>query len=330
MTVVGDPGGDSQSHVLLPNRPPAGYVHEAVYFDAAAGLVDATAPLLRQALARGEHVALVCSDANNRALAEALGDDDRLVVLPRPEIYRKAITAVAYFRDFVQGRLAGGADRVCVVGEVDFGTDERAGREWRRYEALLNHALSPFPLWSLCGYDVRVLPEPVLATGELTHPYLRGAGGHSPNPAYVDPAELMRLTDAEAALVPQVEPTVTIPEVLDLDELHRELTELLGIEGLGRERVEEVVLAVHEVVANGMRHGEPPVTVRVWFPRGRVVCTVTDRGVGFDDPFAGYVQGAREELPEGRFGLWLARQFCDEVATSRTGEGFVVRLVVHH
>jgi anti-sigma regulatory factor (Ser/Thr protein kinase) len=101
-------------------------------------------------------------------------------------------------------------------------------------------------------------------------------------------------------------------------------------EGLGRERVEEVVLAVHEVVANGWRHGKPPVSVRVWFPRGRVVCTVTDQGVGFEDPFAGYVQGARAELSDGRFGLWLARHFCDEVATSRTGEGFVVRLVVHH
>jgi anti-sigma regulatory factor (Ser/Thr protein kinase) len=308
----------------------ASYVHEAVYFDAAAGLVDASAPLLRQALDRGEGVALACSDANNRALAEALGDDDRLVVLPRPEIYRKAITAVAFFRDFVQGRLDAGADRVCVVGEVDFGTDARAGREWRRYEALLNHALRPFPLWSLCGYDVRVLPEPVLATGELTHPYLRRGGMRAPNPAYVDPAELMRLTDVDAALVPQVGPAVTIPDVLNLDELHRELTELLVTEGLGRERVEEVVLAVHEVVANGWRHGKPPVSVRVWFPRGRVVCTVTDQGVGFDDPFAGYVQGARAELSDGRFGLWLARQFCDEVATSRTGEGFVVRLVVHH
>ena len=39
-------------------------------------------------------------------------------------------------------------------------------------------------------------------------------------------------------------------------------------------------MAVHEVVANGLRHGEPPVTVRVWFARGRVVCTVTDRGAG--------------------------------------------------
>lgn len=306
------------------------YVHEAVYFGTTGELVDATAPSLREALSRGEVVALVCTEGNNRALAEALGDDDRILVLPRPEIYRKAVTAVAYFRDFVRDRVAAGAERVCVIGEVDFATDGRGVDEWRRYEALLDHAMSPFPLWSLCGYDTRALPGPVLVTGELTHPYLRRGGLQAPNPAHVDPAELLRVTDAAGAVVPVVESTVTIPEVVDLGELHRELTELLVVEGLVRERVEEVVLAVHEVVANGLRHGEPPVTVRVWFPRGRVVCTVTDRGPGFDDPFAGYLRGAGEELPEGRFGLWLARQFCDEVATSRTPEGFVVRLVVHH
>jgi anti-sigma regulatory factor (Ser/Thr protein kinase) len=84
------------------------------------------------------------------------------------------------------------------------------------------------------------------------------------------------------------------------------------------------------VATNGLRHGEPPVTVRAWVSPGRFVCTVTDRGAGFDDPFAGYVRGGGEDLPEGRLGLWLARQLCDEVTTSRTPEGFTARLVVHH
>ena len=72
MTVTGGRDEDCDRGVSLLRQEQ--YVHEAVYFDAAAGLVDATAPLLRRALARGEDVALVCSDANNRALAEALGE----------------------------------------------------------------------------------------------------------------------------------------------------------------------------------------------------------------------------------------------------------------
>jgi anti-sigma regulatory factor (Ser/Thr protein kinase) len=312
------------------NQPHDRYVHEAVYYDTSSELVDATAPLLRRALAQGEDVALVCTDGNNRALVEALGDNDRIQMLPRPEIYRKAVTAVAYFRDFVQERLAAGAPRVCILGEANFGTDGRGLDEWRRYEALLNYALSPFPLWSMCGYDTRVLQEPVLVTGELSHPYLRRDGMQAANLAHVDPAELMRLADADGHLVPELEPAVTIPEVLELGDLHRELKLLLVSEGMDRERVEDVVIAVHEVATNGLRHGEPPVTVRAWVSPGRFVCTVTDRGAGFDDPFAGYVRGGGEDLPEGRLGLWLARQLCDEVATSRTPEGFTARLVVHH
>lgn len=312
------------------HQPHHRYVHEAVYYDSTAQLVNATAPLLREALAQGEDVALACTQSNNRALAEALGDDHRIVVLPRPEIYQKAVTAVAYFRDFVQDRVAAGGRRVCVLGEVGFGTDGRALDEWRRYEALLNYALSPFPLWSLCGYDTRALPDTVLVTGELTHPYLRRDGKQESNPAHVDPVELMRLADAGDALVPEVEPALTIPEVFDLNELHQELKALLLAEGMDGERVEDVVIAVHEVATNGLRHGEPPVSLQVWLARGRVVCTVSDRGAGFEDPFTGYVRGGGEELPEGRFGLWLARQLCDEVATSRTPEGFTARLIVHH
>ena len=303
-----------------------GFVHEAVFYQSPQEIVDATAPLLRDALSRGEEVALVCSDENDRAILEALGHDERIVVLPRPQIYQKALSAVAYFRDLVHERVAAGDPRICILGEVDFGTDGRALDEWRRYEALLNHALSPFPLWSLCAYDARNLSDSVLATAELTHPYVRRNGVQAPNPVHVDPAELMRLSDAEGTLVPELEPAMTIPDVLSLSELHGALTAILAAEGMNKEQVEDVVLAVHEVAINGVRHGEPPVTLRVWLAPGRVVCTVTDRGSGFDDPFAGYVRGGGEELPEGRFGLWLTRPLCDEVVTSRTPEGFTTRL----
>jgi len=309
-------------------RPHDRYVHEAVYYGTADELVAATAPLLEQALRQGDDVALACTDENNRALKEALGDDDRLLVLPRPEIYTKAVTAVAYFRDFVAERIGEGAARVCVLGEVDFGTDQRALDEWRRYEALLNHAVSPFPVWSLCGYDTRMLSDSALTTGEMTHPYLRRGGVQSRNPVRVDPEEVLRVTDAYHSAAPEGDPTLTIPEVLDLAELHRRVEEVLLDAGLVRESVEDLVIALHEVAINGLRHGQPPVSLDVWTAARRVECTVTDRGPGFDDPFVGYVRGGGDELPEGRFGLWLARQLCDEVVLGRTREGFTIRLVL--
>jgi anti-sigma regulatory factor (Ser/Thr protein kinase) len=303
------------------------YVHEAVFYESEEQLVATTAPLFRQALAAGEDVVLVCSEAHNRAVLEALGDDDRVLVLPRPEIYTKAVSAVAYFRDFAQERVSAGATRVCVLGEVDFGSDGRALDEWRRYEALLNHALSAFPVWSLCGYDTRVMDQEVLTTADLTHPFVRRGGVQAVNPVQVDPAELLRVADAALSPVQDREPTMTIP-VLDLHELHVQVKDFLAGAGMALEPADDFLIALHEVAINGLRHGEPPVTARFWDAPGRIECTVTDRGVGFDDPFAGYVRGGGKELPEGGFGLWLARRLCDEVVMGRSDEGFTTRLVV--
>jgi len=188
--------------------------------------------------------------------------------------------------------------------------------------------LSPFPLWSLCGYDTSVLDDAVLTTADMTHPLLRRDGVQAPNPAQVDPADLLRLADTADALVSDAEPVLTIPVGHDLRELHRQVRAFLGRLGLGRDLVEDLVTALHEVAINGVRHGEPPVTIRFWSSPRRLECAVTDRGAGFDDPFAGYVRGGGDELPEGRFGLWLARQLCDEVVMGRTPEGFTTRLAV--
>jgi anti-sigma regulatory factor (Ser/Thr protein kinase) len=305
------------------------YLHEAVYFSSARELVDLTAPVLREGLAQGQEVALVCAERHNRALAEALDGSDRVTVLPRPTIYQKAVTAVDFYRQFMQERLEAGSAGVRLVGEVDFGSHSRGRHEWRRFEALCNHAMRPYPLWSLCAYDSRELSEQARITGALTHPYLRGAAGRTANPAYVDPAKVLRGADAHLSLPDPDNPPAMRTDVSDYAELHRDVEELLAREGWQRDRIQDVVMAVHEVATNGHRHGKPPVTVRVWPTPDWVLCTVTDRGRGFDDPFTGYVRGAGETLPEGRFGLWLARQLSDELVASRTPEGFTVRLVLY-
>ena len=95
-----------------------GYTHELLHFDTTERLVDEVVPWLREASARGETVALACEDEKNRALLEALGDQDRIVVLPRAEIYQKAVTAVAWYRDFMRRHLDAGGQGVRLIGEV--------------------------------------------------------------------------------------------------------------------------------------------------------------------------------------------------------------------
>jgi anti-sigma regulatory factor (Ser/Thr protein kinase) len=191
--------------------------------------------------------------------------------------------------------------------------------------------LSSLPLWRVCAYDVGALPDDMVAAAEATHPYLRRAGASAANPAYVEPAELLRLPDPDLAPLPEREPDLELHDVHvhDLRGLARRVQEILDAARLESERADDLLLVLNEVATNGLRHGEPPVTVRLWAGSERIDCTVTDRGTGIDDPLAGYLPGGGEALPEGRFGLWLARRLCDDLVTTRSPEGFTVRLVLN-
>lgn len=302
---------------------PQGYLHEALFFTSRRSLAEEVVPFLREGLVSGDEAVLVCDGENNRALFEALGEHERVTCLPRPQVYGEAVTAVAYFRDFMRSRARDGGRRVRLVGQVDFGRDARAWDEWRRFEALCNHALAPYPLWSVCAYDAGALPDALVATGELTHPYLRKAGASVRNSLYVDPTELLTLPATDLDPMPEIEPAMSLNQVWDLHLLQHQLRRLLREDGVDADLADDLVVAVNEVATNGVRHGHAPVSVRVWLSPERVACTVTDQGPGFTEPVT-----EPEPLPYGRFGLWLARQLCDELVTMRTPEGFTVRLVV--
>jgi anti-sigma regulatory factor (Ser/Thr protein kinase) len=304
------------------------YVHEALFYGSTQGLVAEAAPFLREGLAAGDDVVLICAEDNNRAVAEQL-DDDRIIFLPREDVYQKAVTAVEYLRDFMRSRVDEGSDQVRLVGQVDFGSGTRAWDEWRRFEALCNHALAPYPLWSLCAYDTGGLPAPAVATGKITHPYVRDGACRRTNPSYVDPAEVLRRPPLHVEPLPDDAPTTAISDVHDLSGLHHQVHDLLVTGRLESEKVDDLVLVVNELATNGVRHGIPPVNVRIWLTERRVVCTVVDHGPGFEDPFIGYLPGGGEDLPEGQFGLWLARRLCDQLMIDRTSEGFQVTLVMN-
>jgi anti-sigma regulatory factor (Ser/Thr protein kinase) len=68
------------------------------------------------------------------------------------------------------------------------------------------------------------------------------------------------------------------------------------------------------------------VRLRLWGSADRVVCTISDRGPGMDDPFAGYGPAHGTDLSRGGMGLWLARQLCDHVDVVDNGAGLTVRL----
>lgn len=303
-------------------------VHEALFFGSWRELRDESAPFLREGLAAGADAVLACTEAHNRLLSEALGDDERLIRLPREQVFRKPVAAIEVIRGLLQDRVAAGSPQVRVVSEVDYGGTSRSLEEWGRFEAVVNLALAPYPVWVLCAYDLDALPAPAVTFGRLTHPFVRRAGRRRANPEYVEPAELLRRPEVPPGPLPDDAPTVAEADVQDLRGLARRVRDALLAGSVRDAVVDDLLLSLNEIVTNGLRHGTPPVSVRLWLTEDEVVCTVTDRGPGIADPLAGYLPGGGEALPEGRFGLWLARRLCDQVHTSRSDTGFTVRLVL--
>ena len=88
--------------------------------------------------------------------------------------------------------------------------------------------------------------------------------------------------------------------------------------GLTQTRVAELVLAVHEVAANSIAHGDGRGTLRVWHDPTGVVCEVRDRG-RVADPLVGRTRPGLNG--EGGRGLWIANQLCELVQLRSFGHG---------
>ncbi|MFW3172188.1 anti-sigma factor RsbA family regulatory protein [Geodermatophilus sp. CPCC 206100] len=312
------------------SAPASRYRHDALLYDSLDALAGVTAPFLGAGLDAGEAAVVAAGPSTAAAVCAAVGDDPRLVVVDRTDASaRRTPTAITTFRRLADRLVAAGVTRIRVVGEIDVGRTGRDWLEWQRYEAALNHALADWPLWSLCVFDRRRLPDPVLASVLATHPVLVSDGDRRPNPAFVDPARYLRELPVPPEPLEGTPPRLDVRGVTDFIGLrHAVAAELGGVRG-DRALVEDFLLAVDEMTSNAVRHGRPPVDLALWISRGSVVCRIRDRGPGPDDPFAGYGPAHGDDLSRGGMGLWLARQLCDHVDITRDPDGVVVRLTTN-
>ncbi|WP_100501646.1 sensor histidine kinase [Geodermatophilus chilensis] len=310
--------------------PPASgprYRHDALFFSSPDELAVATVPFIREGLAAGDAVVVAASPATADVVRQAVDGDERVRVVERGASYaRRTPAAVTEFRRLADELSAAGAPRIRVVGETDFGRTEREWLEWQRYEAVVNDALGPWPLWGLCVFDTTRLPEPVLESVARTHPTVVVGRTRTPNPRFVDPAGYLRGLPVPVEPLQATLPRLAVDDVADPIALRHAVAAELAAVGGPREAVEDFLLAVDETTSNAVRHGGPPVGLRLWTSADRVVCSVTDHGPGLDDPFAGYGPAHGEDLSRGGMGVWLARQLCDHVDISSGPDGVTVRL----
>lgn len=299
-----------------------GYDHAAVHYGSDAELLAVAVPFLEGGLAAGEPTFVSLAPDRAELVRRALSPSADARFLPADDLYARPAAAIRSYRELMAGLVAGGADGIRIFGELPRAAIDTSWDWWARYEAAVNHAYDEFPLRSMCAYDTRITPRHVLDDVARTHPFVATpGGGHHSNAGYVDP--LAFLAGPRPMTLLPIQHTAPLLELTDpLPSAARRA--VLGVTGTGLAvaEIDDLVLAVSEIVDNAVRHGRPPVTMRLWADAGHVVVTVHDTGEGPGDPFAGLLPADRQI---GGRGLWIAHQIC-QVTLHRDETGFTARL----
>ncbi|MFF1611489.1 anti-sigma factor RsbA family regulatory protein [Amycolatopsis sp. NPDC058278] len=299
-----------------------GYDHAAVHYDRDEDLLAVAVPFLEGGLAAGEPTLVSLEPERAELVRGALPPSARVEYLSTRDLYARPAAAIKSYRELMAGFVAGGAAGIRIFGEIPPAAIDTSWDWWARYESAVNHAYDEFPLRSMCAYDIRKTPRHVLDDVARTHPFVATPGGHRTNTGYLDPLSFLAGPRPMAPL--PIELTPPLAELADPRpaDARRAVVAIAPVD-LPEEEVDDLVLAVSEIVDNALRHGRPPVRVRIWAGAGQMVVSVHDAGEGPADPFAGLLPAARSI---GGRGLWIAHQICSQVTLHRDETGFTARL----
>lgn len=317
----------------MPNATRHRLEHDLFPYGTDKELVEGIVPFLREGLDNGEPGIVTATPRDAALLRDGLGADaDRVQLIDSDAWYVRPAAAIADYDVMLRELTDDGASRIRVAGELPHHMTSGQRRSWTRYESVLNRAFEDCPAWIVCMYDLRVEPvRPMLGDALRTHPTVWHGAVREASPRFVDP---------EALLSELPEPTSRclgepgLCQRVDRDPSGwRDKLGAAGLEaGLSSERVDELLIAVSELVTNAVQYGAPPVELAAWISRGELVCEVADQGGGPIDPLAGYLPPGRDageagEGPRG-MGLWIARQLSDTLAVRSGHQGTAVRLGV--
>lgn len=296
--------------------------HSTVFYDGTQQYADEAGGFLREGLESG-HRGLVMAPAQRLdQLRSVLGRDadevmfveDSIAYAPQWNIYRVLLDFAADAPDV----------RSCVVAEQQLtGRSPIELLDYRRLEAAINLVFADRDVDVLCPYDAGTLPAHLLEIGLHSHGSMRSDGKLSPNARFGDPAGLLA---GLATVVPPPPDATTLlcGSRADVSSARR-LVHALGADaGLDPDVVDDVALAVTEVLANALLHGEPPALLHVYDEPDTWVCHVQDSGLAPIDPLIGLLPP--DEPTDHGYGLWLARQLCAAVDVGNDASGTHVRL----
>jgi anti-sigma regulatory factor (Ser/Thr protein kinase) len=132
--------------------------------------------------------------------------------------------------------------------------------------------------------------------------------------------------------------TSAAPPVLDmvfdastLDTLRAKVRASATKAGFADDRIADVVLAVHELAANAVRHGGGEGQLRMWNQAGALHCQVDDGDIAAAGPDSTPDQILTNSLPcQPGHGLWVVRQVADRMQSLSGSHGTSVMIAFDH
>jgi anti-sigma regulatory factor (Ser/Thr protein kinase) len=301
-----------------------GFFHQTAFYGSDEEFLAVVRPFVQDGLNAGEPVVAAFAAENQALLRKALPRTAKITFIDGDVQYARPANAVGEYSRMMAEFVAAGAEQVRVAGDVPHPGLGVPWDWWARYEAAANVVYAGFPMWGLCPYDTRTTPDEVLGHVRRSHPHIATAGGDIVNPEF-------RPQDAVPgrAWSDPIEATSPVLVLVDpLPSTARAAVAVAGrLTGLSDDDTSGLMLAVSEVLSNGIVHGRGPTRVRLWTGPDRVVVTVTDQGVGPADPYVGLMPVLPASEGLGGQGLWLAHQLCSYMTMQRDAMGFTVRMV---
>jgi anti-sigma regulatory factor (Ser/Thr protein kinase) len=299
--------------------------HRAFLYGGVEEFVSVAAPYLHAGVEAGEAVVVVVREPGLSALRDVLAPLQKEIdFYDSAGFYLHPVRTLKSYQELVVSKMP---RTVRALAEpVWQGLSERQTLEWARYESLINVVFKDSGARALCPYDLGGLPPAVIDQARRTHPLLAEGQGGVGNSDYVEPVAFGEECDRTLRFGRPRESAYFAVESDDLHVLRAFVGERAGAHGLDDQSARNFVTAANEVTANALRHGSPPVGVRVWSEGRHLVCEVGDNGFWhpFPDPLTGFLPP--ESALERGFGLWSVRLLVDLMELRAGWDGTFVRL----
>jgi AcrR family transcriptional regulator len=293
-------------------------IHEAFLYSSDDEFTERLAPFLRQAIREQQGALAVTTQHRISLLRRALGSDASAVTfVDSANWYRRPGATLVSWRDALDQLAREGVPFVRAIGEIEFGNDDVAARNWQRYEFILNRAFTDRPAWIVCPYDTRVLPEEILVTAGRTHPTTSTVPDRVPSPAYfAGPEVAAPIVPAEALPGAEGRTRAALTSLEDILEMRSGIRWDAQSAGLSADVVDDLLLAITELTDGRADDISPRAVVSTGRNNGEWFCDVK-----LDTP-------GREAVPVGvsDLGILIGRIVSDRVELAH-GDEQLVRFV---